>query len=130
MPASMPTASRPASAQWEPVSKPMDSVQCATDNPSTPTPTAPTAPAKRRACFIALRAPRCLPVTRSLRAGRLAVPLTDSGRATTLKPDMRLLLNRGLVLRVDRVFSARGQLAFQTKNDPSIEGNGVKSRSV
>ena len=46
MPASMPTASRPDSAQCDPVSRPMDSVQCATDRPSTPTPTAPTAHAK------------------------------------------------------------------------------------
>src|SRR5262249_35047889 len=110
MPASIPTASSADSAQWEPVSKPMDSVQCATDRPSTPTPTARTTHASRRACFIALRVLCGLLVTRGLRAVRLAVPLTDGTGATTLRPDMRLLHHRGLVLRAGCVLPARGPL--------------------
>src|SRR5213080_4253275 len=105
MPASMPTASRPDSAQCDPVSRPMDSVQWATDRPSTPTPTAPTAQARRRACLMALR-PRW---GAGLRAGRLGVPLTGAGRWTTLNPDMGLLLERCLVSRADRVLAAHGR---------------------
>src|SRR5438034_500756 len=116
MPASMPTASRPDSAQCDPVSRPMDSVQWATDSPSTPTPTAPTPAARRRACLSALPAPRGLLDVWGLRAGRRGVPLTDSGRGTTLRPDMGHLLTRGLVFRAGRVLLARGRLAVRTAN--------------
>src|SRR5262249_30707999 len=113
-PARPPTASSVDSAQWEPVSKPMDSVQWTTDKPSTPTPTAPTAHARRRACFIPLRAPRGLLVVRGLRAGFRAVPLTDGVCETPLRPDMGTLRNREPVLRAGRVLLAPGLLAFQT----------------
>src|SRR5262245_36904910 len=125
MPASMPTASRPDSAQCEPVSRPMDSVQWATDRPSTPTPTAPTAHARRRACFMALR-----PRGWGLRAGRFGVPLTGAGRWTTLNPDMRLLLERGLVLRADRVLAAHGRLAFSMRGDLTRQGEASKRESA
>src|SRR4051794_2184919 len=99
----------------------MDSVQWATDRDSTPTPTEPTAQARRRACFSALREPRGLLADRALRAGRLAVPLTDSGRWTTLKPDMGHLGNRGLVLRIGRVLPARGRFAFRSQPIPTTD---------
>src|SRR5436190_13393016 len=115
MPASMPTASRPASAQCEPVKRPMDSVQWATDSPSTPTPTEPTTPANRRACLIPLRPSRGLLGVWGLRAGRAALPFTDSTRGTkgdTTDADMGTLSHRGPVLRAGRVFAARGRLAL------------------
>src|SRR5947208_6057528 len=91
----MPMASNPDSAQCDPVSRPIDSVQWATDKPSTPTPTAPTVQANRRACTIALRDPRGLLATFGLRVRCLATPLTDSAREITLNSDMGLLLNQG-----------------------------------
>src|SRR5581483_7694507 len=66
----------------------------------------------RFACFITLREPCCL-LGWGLRAGRLVLPLTDSGGWTTLRPDMRHLSTRSLVLRAGRVLAARGRLAFQ-----------------
>src|SRR5262245_26222364 len=99
MPASTPTARRPASAQWEPVSRPTDSVQWAPERPGTPTPTAPTAAARRRTCRRGLRGRRGRPAGLGLGAGRLVVPLRDSARGTTFGPDTGTLLTLGGVSR-------------------------------
>src|SRR5262249_10869517 len=69
-----------------------------------------------RACFMALRALGGLLAPRGLRAGRLALPLTDGACGTTLRADMGTLRNRGPVLRASRALATPGLLAFQTEN--------------